>query len=269
MSTWTSDTRGVGAGRNMRPAFLLVRAAFLALTLPLAGCFSLPEGGRMGLLSGGDGAPAPVPALRRAALTQGDVVVLPPAGYCVDGDSIRDGASGGAFALIAACQSLTGRLGGVAAEPAILTVSISNRKRGELDQPGADDLARATGGARVLERINGDGLTLVHLATGGDAKVPGGDPRHWRGVMVVNARVVGLALYGPKGSTVAGQAGKLLMVAMAEGIREASPFVDPAGPPEIAATEMADPVRPSAAARDAAASTAGKFKKNLLRRLFH
>lgn len=258
MFIWTSDFRGLGAGRMMRAALLLV------LGLPLAGCLSLPAGGQMGLLAGGDGAPAPVPALRRAALVQGDVVVVPPAGYCVDGDSIRDGAGSGAFALIAACQSLTGNRAGVAAEPAILTVSISGRKRGEVEQPGADELARAIGSGRVLERINGDGLTLLHLATGGDEKVPGGDPRHWRGVMVVNARVVGLALYGPKGSTVAGGTGQSLMLAMAESIRERTPFHDPYRPPELATTEMSDPVVP----RVVNAPTAGKSKKNVLRRLF-
>lgn len=268
MSIWTSDIRGVGAGRIARPALLLGRTLALTftMTLPLAGCLSMPESGKMGLLSNGagDSASAAVPALRRAALVQGDVVVVPPAGYCIDGDSIRDGVGGGAFALIAACQSLTGKLGGVAAEPAIITVSVSNRKRGGLDQPGADEMARAIGGARVMERINGDGLTLVHLADGGDVQVPGGDARHWRGVMVVNARVVGLALYGPKGSTVAGPTGKFLMIGMAEGILGASPFHDPFKPAEVAATETADPVK----APIALAAKTGKPKKNLLRRLF-
>src|SRR6056297_1527391 len=56
-----------------------------------------------------------------------------------------------------------------------------------------------------------------------DPALPGGDPRYWRGGMLINGHLVGLAAYGRQGSRVAGADGRRLIRQLAETLREASP----------------------------------------------
>jgi hypothetical protein len=75
----------------------------------------------------------------------------------------------------------------------------------------------------VLNRIDGDGVSIVHVGAGGQEGIPGGDPAYWRGAMVINGHLTGLALYAPQGSRVArGQAGETLIIELAERVRAAS-----------------------------------------------
>jgi hypothetical protein len=194
----------------------------LCLLSGLGGCVD-------GLLPFGAGGPTAgeagraVPVARQARLGAGAVIVAPPRGYCIDKSSIRNRGDA-AFALIASCESLTGRMGGVLVEPAVITVSVSGARAGR-DQPEAALLARALPEGAPLRETNGDGLTVVQVE-GDSGALPGarGDVRHWRGAMVLNDRLVGLAVYGADGSDVAGTAGERLLVAMAEQIREKSPM---------------------------------------------
>ncbi len=214
MSTWTSDITGSA------------RAALLgALILPLAGCLGEGGGtpGAMGFLSGG-AAPAP---LRRIALYDGAVVVAGPPGYCIDGRAVRRGRAGN-FVLLASCAQLSGSEA-LSVDPAMITVSVLSYTAG-VTQPTAAQITRSAAPARALRELDGDGVSLVHLDSGGDAAVPGGDPRYWRAGMVVNGHLIGLAIYGGKGSAVAGDAGLNVLMEMAETLREESPERAPAAP---------------------------------------
>ncbi len=74
------------------------------------------------------------------AFYEGAVVVTGPRGYCVDAASVRRGVSG-SFALIASCLSL-GQMGGVYADPAVMTISVLPRAA-SAQAPDAQAMARA------------------------------------------------------------------------------------------------------------------------------
>lgn len=159
-------------------------------------------------------------ALAAVAFHEGAVVVTGPRGYCVDAASVRRGASG-SFALIASCASL-GQTGGVYADPAVMTVSVLPRAA-RVQVPDAQAMARALAPSKVRVAPEKDGLAVVQVMQGGDAALPGGDPVHWRAGLVINGHLVGLAVYGPAGQGVAGSEGQALLLALARGIRAASP----------------------------------------------
>ena len=214
MSTWISDS-----------GFRGFRAGYLALILPLAGCLGegTGEGGLSFRSPPGAANPDEVPVLHKIELFRGNVVVAGPRGYCIDSQSLRRGGDGG-FVLIASCESLTGKAGQAVA-PAVMTVSVLPRRL-NAEQPTAADIAAQAAPAEVLAADDGDGISMVRLASGGDALMPGGDPKYWRGGMLINGHVVGLAVYGPKGSAIAGKSGRSTLLALAEILRERSPVKD-------------------------------------------
>lgn len=189
------------------------RALLTMLILPLAACLE-------GVPGAGSGARAPAPALSKVMFYDGDVTVAGPRGYCIDPRSVKRGASG-SFALLASCESLTGRAG-VVVDPAVLTVSVLPRRVGAR-QPNSAEMTSALVPDKVLLGFDGDGISLVHVASGGRAVLPAGDPSYWRAGMVINDHLIGLAIYGPKGGVVAGDAGRDLLMDLAEELREQSP----------------------------------------------
>lgn len=198
MSIWTSERR--------RGRAIGVRALLLLAALSLAGCLEVPAG--------------PSQALSTVAFHDGDVVVEGPRGYCVDRASLKRGTAG-SFALLASCESLTGKAG-VFVEPVVMTVSVLPRS-GTVQQPDAQAMARALAPAEVRNAENGEGLSLVQVMQGGENVLPGGDPVHWRAGMVINGHLVGLAIYGPKGRAAAGPEGRRMLRDLAERLRKASP----------------------------------------------
>ncbi|MFD1510857.1 hypothetical protein [Lacimonas salitolerans] len=193
-------------------------AACLCAVFALAACLDTTGG-----QTAGEGGRA-VPVARQVTMGDGAVIVVPPAGYCIDDSSITSRASG-EFALIASCESLTGRLSTVSVEPAVITVTVSNPREGR-EQPQADLLSGAVPQGVALIATNGEGLSIVQVE-GDDGALPGarGDRKHWRGAMVINDRLVGLALYGAPGSTVSGPEGERLLEALAKEIRDHSPLM--------------------------------------------
>ena len=200
-----------------------ITALVVGLSLSLSGCLAT-TGTAPGTVGLAVTAGTKSAALRQVSLQGGQVVVAGPRGYCVDAQNVRRKRNGH-FALIASCASLSGAAVG-AVEPAVMTVLALPRDAGA-EQPSATDLARSVAPARVLEKIDGDGVSIVHLAGGGSrgkpGGIPGGDARHWRAVMLINGHVTGLALYAPKGSAIAGKAGRSVIIDFAEALREASP----------------------------------------------
>jgi hypothetical protein len=201
--------------------------------LLLGGCLGEGTAQGMGFLSpkvkgesGGASAAVTRPMrkpLARASLAGGRVVVAGPRGYCIDPGTLKTRPTGG-FALLAACGALGAETGHFA-EPVLMTVQVQPR----LLNPEAPDTAAMTAAlapARVLRQEDGDGVSLVQVGEGGDKALPGGDPRHWRGAMVINGHLVGLAVYAPESSPMAGKDGRGLILALAEALREASPVKD-------------------------------------------
>ncbi len=202
----------------------LLRVMALAATLPLAGCISPITGGTAQFAqSGGDDQnPQPRKALRRTSLVRGAVIVQGPRGYCIDAESLTSGGVSGGFALLASCESLLGKPADAPVDPAIMTVTVLPFSPRPI-QPRAHEMAKALAPHHVLDQINGDGLTIVHLATGGTEISSGVDPKHWRGAMLINGHMIGLAVYAPKGSALSDAAGLEVLIGLAEVLREASP----------------------------------------------
>lgn len=239
----------------MRPG--LAATLFLAL----AGCLGEGAGGGLGFAGqkpdSSVGRRAP---LASASLAGGKVVVAAPRGYCIDRNTLKSGPSGG-FALIGSCAVLG--TSGPDVEPVVMTVQAQPRLLRQ-EAPDAAALATAAAPAKVLERADGDGISMIHLAEGGDRVLGAGDGRYWRGAMLINGYLVGLALYAPKDSPAAGTRGKAYMLALAEALREASPIRDYAE--EAAAAQAA---RAAREAQGEAASPDGPPRETGgLRRLF-
>jgi len=186
----------------------------LVLTLPLAACVG--GAGLTGITEDEKSENAP----RRAAFFGGDVIVTGPDGYCVDPGSVQRGGDAG-FALIASCAHL-GNAPASDVRPAVVTVSVLARD-GRAQRPSAARLAAPWANAGVIRQVDRDNVSLIQLERGGDTSLPGGAPRHWRGAMVINGHVIGLAAYGEPGSGVAEKAGQDILVAVAAAMMAASP----------------------------------------------
>lgn len=190
-----------------------LRAALAAgLLLPLAACV-VGDGGATG-------AAKPSEPLRRVAFFGGDVVVAGPPGYCIDPKSVQSGPRSG-FALMASCGHLTGSAWDDV-PPAVITVSVLARDDAA-KAPTAARIAVPWANAGVLQQIDGKDVALIHLARGGDAQLPDGDPHHWRGAMAINHHLIGLAAYGGAGSAIAGARGRAVLTDTARAMRAASP----------------------------------------------
>lgn len=226
----------------MARTFVTRAAAIGAVLMALGGCLAVPQDGSgeadlfgvISTVSRPVGEPLP-----QAPIAGGDILVRGPEGYCVEGRSLRNRADGG-FALLASCFVMSGGKDGSPVAPVVMTVSAS-----EIDAasgvPDPRQLAGAFAPARVLAATRVKGVSVVHLATGGEKAVPRADPRHWRGAMELNGHLVLLALYSPAGSQAAERGGSALLVELAQTLRAARPR--PAPEPEARA--------PAPAKRDA------------------
>ncbi|MBS0125697.1 dihydroxy-acid dehydratase [Thetidibacter halocola] len=144
--------------------------------------------------------------LARVRMARGTVVVTPPPGYCID--PITAQAQRG-FAVIASCRILTGGAVATQVPPMIVTVALGPRGTAE-DLPSPQALADALG-EPIVSGQSGKDMVTAHLAGGGGEVLPGGDSRHWRGAFVQSGHLVGLALYAPAGSDLAGAEGGVML----------------------------------------------------------
>lgn len=189
--------------RALRPIWLA------AILWPLAAC------GDVGL-GGASDKPNVVEAL---SLYNGAVVVRGPRGYCVDADSVRRQPSN-RLVFLGSCESLSGTPG-VTVPLALIVVNVSEKQPGRT-QPAAATIAASAAPKKPLAAIDADGLALVHLDAGGELALSGGDPRYWRGGMVINDHLVSLAVYAPAGSSLAGGSGRRFITDLARALRRAS-----------------------------------------------
>lgn len=203
-----------GMGRAMRAALGLV------LVAGTAGCLDGGGGGNGGGFLAGLGAPrqAVPERLLSATLAGGAIVVDAPGGFCIDRGA-TESAQTGTFAMLVSCASLGA---GNGAAPAIMTVTVSDQLH-DGPAPSAEDLAVMTREHGVAAQRMRDGVAIVQLGTGGDRAISAADPRHWRGALVVNRRLVGLAAYGPPDSAFARSTGGRALARLGRQIRNASP----------------------------------------------
>ncbi|WP_113911108.1 hypothetical protein [Roseovarius dicentrarchi] len=198
---------------------LSLRSALAAvLLLPLAACL----GGEGGAGSGAK----PAEAQRSATFYRGKVVVAGPQGYCIDPKSVQRKTASG-FALMASCGHLSAAPGGYV-PAAVITASVLPYDA-DAQAPTAARLAAPWVDVGVGQQIDAGEIALIQVERGGDSLLPAGDPRHWRGAMLVNGHLIGLALYGDTGANVAGDQGRTLLMETAQAIRSASPRLAPAG----------------------------------------
>lgn len=189
----------------MRPWHLV----WLAALGPLAGCDDAAFGTA--------DAPKAVEAL---AFYDGAVVVRGPRGYCVDADSVRRQPSN-RLVFLGSCEALSGEPG-VSVPPALIVVNVAARQQGR-EEPTAAAIAASAAPKKALAAIDGKGIALVQLDAGGELALPDGEPHYWRGGMVINDHFISLAVYGPRGSSLAGNAGRRLITDLARTLRAASP----------------------------------------------
>ncbi|WP_306112268.1 MULTISPECIES: hypothetical protein [Roseovarius] len=188
--------------RALRPVWLA------ALLWPLAACDDV------GLGTADE--PNVVEAL---ALYDGAVVVRGPRGYCVDAGNVRRQPSS-RLVFLGSCESLSGEPG-VTVPLALIAVNVAGKQPGRA-QPTAATIAASAAPKKPLAAVDIDGLALVHLDAGGELALPGGDPRYWRGGMVINDHFVSLAVYAPADSNLAGASGRRFITDLARTLRSAS-----------------------------------------------
>lgn len=177
----------------------------LGAALSFAGCAEIGTLGTPGGTESG---------VTRFDIMEGYVRVATPRGYCVDPRSSRPG-----FVLAARCDRLGVKGRFAAQEIAIVTVTAV--PTGNSGAPDAAVLANLSSDADVLESSTRGNLALVRLkpsATAGAEQAR----YHWRGAFEVRGHLVGLTLYAPEGSNLAGAEGARLLADFADGIQRES-----------------------------------------------
>lgn len=189
----------------------VLAAAVIALTACVEVTSESDTGAGQPLLAGlfgpstGQGPSAqstPQATLEQVSFADGAVVVSGPRGYCIDPTTLRRRPTG--FAVIASCRILANGVLGAAVDPVLVTVTVGQADGTPL--PTATQLAAGAGG-RVVSQRDIAGMVLVQLEDPDASILSDGDSRYWRGVFRQGSRLVGLALYAPDGSPLAGASG--------------------------------------------------------------
>ncbi|KIN74652.1 Dihydroxy-acid dehydratase [Sulfitobacter guttiformis KCTC 32187] len=120
---------------------------------------------------------------------RGNVTLVPPAGYCIDPDSLSQ-----SFALMARCDNLGAATGGEGAPAGVLSVSLA-RSSADTPLPTAQDLAKAAGVATPRETRQSN--SSIIFKTTGPAPAGGLSPHHWRSVAQVGNFIMSASLFGP------------------------------------------------------------------------
>lgn len=198
----------------MTPVVHKISVALLSAAL-LAGCDTTGNAGGLAFLETQSASPTPIKDTAR--LANGQVTVSGPDGYCIDTSTLRRTSACG-FAAIASCNILSKGKTGPVVEPVLVTVTVG---RATSDTPGLDDLASALG-TELTQTRELSAVTAGRFANGGQSAFQNSDPRHWRGTIVLGNRIVGLALYAPKGSPFLGAQGASFLNTVSSRIRAKS-----------------------------------------------
>lgn len=145
----------------------------------------------------------PAVPLTQALMMRGKVTLVPPAGYCIDPDSLSQ-----SFALMGRCDAMGAATGGPGAPAGLLTVSVA-RSAAKATLPSAQEIADAANLGPPRDLRESDGKII--FKTTGTAPGTGLAPEHWRAVAKLDRFTIGAALYGPEGRrAVSGEGASLL-----------------------------------------------------------
>ncbi|WP_407494385.1 hypothetical protein [Pseudooceanicola sp. MF1-13] len=204
-----SDKKGAGH-RKVIPALSCVAV------LSFSACGEAPTGG---LFAGSGGTSGSV--LETATLDQGTITLTPPAGYCIDGRSLKNRGAR-QFALLAQCDVL--RQDETAGITSLTMLTVTAVRSGpDTPLPSAESIAETFGPATVLYDAVIDNVRVVQLSNGGTSATDQADPVHWRGVLQANDHTIGLAAYAMQDGSGAGLEGRNLLLTLARNIRGDSP----------------------------------------------
>ena len=168
----------------------------LVLPLSLAGC--IPAG--------------PADVTRAVRVSDGAVVVIGPAGYCIDPAATRDGPDG-AFVLFGTCAALAGsRAAGQPEKPALLTVSVLPGAPDDAtfadsfpalttffrSEPGRAALSRSgeAGDVTVEAVVPAGGALLLKLRDLSAARGQPVEADYWRAVLSLEGRMITVSALG-------------------------------------------------------------------------
>lgn len=168
-----------------------------------------------------------VSAARRIGVSNRDVIISGPEGYCIDRSAARDGA-GGAFVLLGSCASLAQSAAETKpAVPAVLTATVSppgaqpvagqlaELNRFFLSPEGRAALSR-TGRAATVTVMQAWAKGGVFFLVAGDASPSGSQhlqSTFWRAVLDVKGRIVTLNVAGLRAQPLSPAAGRATLEA--------------------------------------------------------
>ncbi len=172
-------------------------------------------------------------------LAGGDVVVKGPRGYCIDRQSSRL-ASDPAFVLLGNCASLSGDPeSGIPGILGILTASVTKRgAASEFDGAALDQMRgffeRANGRALlardgnpasvdVHDSVARNGVLFLRLNDQSDNVAPGLSSQYWRGLFVLNGRLVTISFFDFADNAHSTGASFDTLAAFLDSIRNATP----------------------------------------------
>lgn len=189
------------------------KTAAIALVLTiLAAC----EGGQGLDLAKGLGSITAKPnakALTQASMASGAVTLVPPRGYCIDGQSLKP-----RFALLARCDRL-GAENSNGAPIGVITVSVAPA-RGNIALPTPAETAAASALTKVSAPTSHDDSVVFRAR--GEAFAPQMSQDHWRATAVVKNQILGLALYAPPKSIALSDEGRALLAELIKRTQESN-----------------------------------------------
>jgi len=211
-----------------KPALALLGLVGLAL----AACEAGP--GIFAFLPNQDEAPASTEqrqpqlnALPRANMMRGQVVLVPPQGYCVDKTALQNN-----FAILARCDALGAR-SRYASSVGIITVAIN--RVGERVDLAALLPASLPEGTAIRARHDSADFSVAQVRGNAPSGV---SDQYWRGLAQVGPYMMGLAIYGAPKSDVTNASGQRLLGALVQ--RTASASTDALNEP---VSQGAEPTR--------------------------
>ncbi|MBE0412008.1 dihydroxy-acid dehydratase [Yoonia sp.] len=168
------------------------------------------------------------PPVQSIALLGGEIVVTPPAGYCVDPSA---GRAADGFAVIAACASLSEE-GALPSVIGVATVQVGPPNSGIAygEESGLRDLLVSDAGAKLLSATgNGDTITVVgsqvsgrvvsvHFNDIGPPPLTGLQSEEWRAFLNMNGRLVTVAVRGPESAPLTDGTGAWLLNMMVKSL---------------------------------------------------
>ncbi|MEM9969233.1 MAG: hypothetical protein AAF755_14230 [Pseudomonadota bacterium] len=181
-------------------------AIFLLVLSGLAGCGADPLGALIG-----SGNAVENTALPQAAMSFGDVTLVPPPGFCIDQRNLSED-----FAMMARCDVL-GAPEEVGDVPLGMIAFSLYRTESDTALPDPATTAAAYGLDEIKDEVTQPN-SVIFRATG-RAPIQQMDAQHWRGNALISGHIIALALYGPRGGRAVSEEGRQLLSTVIQQIK--------------------------------------------------